>query len=64
MRGYNYIVGDRVYRTVPNGSFVPKGIKGTVGHCRRGAMIQVHFDNGHIWYCSVKFIRPLVRVVG
>ncbi|WCF71601.1 hypothetical protein ACBA6_012 [Acinetobacter phage Acba_6] len=64
MRGYNYIAGDWVYRTVPNGSFVPKGTKGTVGHCRRGAMMQVHFDNGHIWYCSVKFIKPLVRVVG
>ncbi|UUG68430.1 hypothetical protein [Acinetobacter phage TCUAN2] len=26
--------------------------------------VQVQFDNGRIWYCHSKFIKPLVRVVG
>lgn len=63
MHGHNYTAGDRVYRTGPS-FIIPKGTKGTVGYCRMGAMVQVHFDNGHIWYCSGKFIKPLVRVVG
>uniref|UniRef100_A0AAU8KZ46 Uncharacterized protein n=1 Tax=Acinetobacter phage vB_Ab_1137_KEN_02 TaxID=3143013 RepID=A0AAU8KZ46_9VIRU len=63
MRGYNYIAGGRVYRTVPN-SVVPKGTKGTVGSCRMDDTVQVQFDNGRIWYCHSTFIKPLVRVVG
>lgn len=63
MHGYKYNAGDRVYRTVPN-TILPKGLKGTVRHCRTSHGIQVHFDNGSIWYCSDKFIKPLVRVVG
>lgn len=63
MHGHNYTVGDRVYRTVPS-FYIPKGTKGTVGHCRMGSGVQIHFDNGCIWYCSDRFIKPLVRVVG
>ncbi|QQM15051.1 hypothetical protein CPT_Paty_017 [Acinetobacter phage Paty] len=63
MHGHKYNVGDRVYRTVSS-PFIPKGTKGTVGHCRMSHGIQVNFDNGSIWYCSDKFIKPLVRVVG
>ncbi|AYR04359.1 hypothetical protein ABPK482_gp14 [Acinetobacter phage vB_AbaP_APK14] len=65
MRGHNYTVGDRVYRTVSS-SNIPKGTKGTVGHGHmysetEGQLVQVRFDNGRIWYCSDKFIKPLVR---
>uniref|UniRef100_A0AAU8KX22 DUF4314 domain-containing protein n=1 Tax=Acinetobacter phage vB_Ab_1137_KEN_03 TaxID=3158853 RepID=A0AAU8KX22_9CAUD len=60
MRGHNYNVGDRVYRTVPIRR-VPKGTKGTVCSCHRGDTVQVKFDNGRIWYCHIAFIKPLVR---
>lgn len=63
MRGYRYTAGDRVYRTVPSCK-ITKGTKGTVGHDRMGALVQIHFDNGRIWYCDIDFIKPLVRVVG
>ncbi|CAL1776753.1 hypothetical protein BRC2024_FNJIJEUR_CDS_0025 [Acinetobacter phage vB_AbaP_Tama] len=55
-------MGDRVYRTVPN-SVLPRGSKGTVlGH--NGRLVLVQFDNDLKWYCDIKFIKPLVRVVG
>ena len=75
MRGHKYIVGDRVYRTEAS-PIIPKGTKGTVGPCHMSIkgysvtqayvdeLVQVQFDNGHIWYCDIKFIKPLVRVVG
>lgn len=62
MRGYNYTVGDRVYRIAP--IFIPKGTKGTVCSCRIGDLVEIQFDNGRIWYCNIKLIKPLVRVVG
>ncbi|UNI74941.1 hypothetical protein CPTAbTP3Phi1_013 [Acinetobacter phage AbTP3phi1] len=63
MHGHKYSAGDRVYRTVGSHN-IPKGAKGTVGDGRIGQLFQVHLDNGHIWFCSNKFIKPLVRVVG
>ncbi|UYD72387.1 hypothetical protein AIIMSE5_040 [Acinetobacter phage AIIMS-AbE5-RC] len=63
MRGHNYIVGDRVYRTVSS-PIIPKGTKGTVGSCHMDELVQIQFDNGRIWYCDITFIKPLVRVVG
>lgn len=63
MRGHNYIVGDRVYRTEAS-PIIPKGTKGTVGSCHMDELVQIQFDNGHIWYCDITFIKPLVRVVG
>ncbi|AZU99413.1 hypothetical protein APK37_12 [Acinetobacter phage vB_AbaP_APK37] len=64
MHGYKYTVGDRVYRSrgTYTHSVLPIGRGTVLGH--NGRLVLVQFDNGLKWYCDIKFIKPLVRVVG
>ncbi|QGK90411.1 hypothetical protein APK44_11 [Acinetobacter phage vB_AbaP_APK44] len=63
MRGYNYKVGDRVYRSINSGRMICRGDKGTVVELTR-TKVWVKFDNKIVFGNIPKFIKPLVRVVG